>query len=273
MGVLWLPDGALLSPRWRWYSRSCTAVIVLAYVLIATEPTVTEIPGTENPVAVKWLQPLESLFLLFPLSFVGAIASVVLRYRRAKGVQLQQLRWIAVGGLVFVAVYVVGLGIRLRLDLEVGGLANTLLDYLTFAAYAAIPCAIGVAILRYRLYDLGIVINRALVYGALTATLAAAYVGSVLVLQLALSRVSGGTDLAVAGSTLAVAALFRPARSRIQTWVDRRFYRSRYDAARTLQVFSSRLRDQVDIEALRSDLNSVVRETVAPAHVSLWLRS
>jgi hypothetical protein len=138
--------------------------------------------------------------------------------------------------------------------------------------FAIVPVAAGIAILRYRLYDVDVVINRTLVYGGLTATLGLTYLGSVLVLQLALSRVTGGSSLALAGSTLGVAALFQPARRRIQQTVDRRFYRRKYDAQRTLDDFSARVREQVDFDSLNTELLDIVDQTMQPAHVSLWLR-
>ena len=267
-----LPDGALVSPSWRWYSRFCTAVIVVISIGIATEPgLVADVPGTENPLAVDLSVALGPLFPLFPLSFVGAIASLVLRYRRAAGIARQQIRVVAFGAAVFVAVYVLTLVPQLTLAPDHPWLEDVL-SAVTLVAYTAIPGAIGVAVFRYRLYDIDVVVNRTLVYSALTATLVAAYLGSVLTLQFALSPLTERSDLAVAGSTLAAAALFRPARARIQALVDRRFYRSRYDAARTLETFTGRLREQVDIEALQSDLHAVVRDTVQPTHVSLWLR-
>ncbi len=200
-------------------------------------------------------------YALVTIAFLAAAASVVVRLRRASGDERQQLKWLASAGvLVFVGVLTTNLNL-------VGGDAFPI-----FVGQIAVAVAVGVAILRYRLYDIDVVINRTLVYGALTATLAGTYLGSVLLLQLALSGVTANNSLAVAGSTLAVAALFQPARRRIQATVDRRFYRHKYDAARTIEAFGAHLRDEVDLDALALELRAVVGETMQPAHVSLWIR-
>jgi hypothetical protein len=193
--------------------------------------------------------------LAFNLLLLGVSgASLILRLKRARGEQRQQVKWF-----VYAVAFVM---FTFPLTVLFLGSAGIVL-------FPLIPASAAVAILKYRLYDIDVVVNRTLVYGGLTATLAGAYLGSVLLLQLVLSPSS---DLAIAGSTLAVAGLFRPLRHRIQELVDRRFYRRRYDAARTLEYFGVRLRDEIDLDSLGGELRGVVAETMQPAHVSLWLR-
>ncbi len=266
-----LPDGALPSPRWRWFSRLTTALIALSLTGMATTPgAVEEVAGTSNPIAWTATEPLAYAFLLVVLCFPVAIAALFSRYRRSSGRDRAQLRWIAFSGAVFVVVYAVSIISLAFVDEE--SLAGILLIAFDQVAFAALPVGIGYAVLRHNLYDIDLVINRALVYGSLTATLAATYVGSVLLLQLALAPLTDGSGLVVAASTLAVAALFRPARSRIQHLVDRRFFRSRYDAARTVEAFAAHLRDEVDLGELTTDLQRVVVATMRPAQLSTWLR-
>jgi hypothetical protein len=203
-------------------------------------------------------------FAMMIAGMFAAAASLVIRFRRSRGEERQQLKWVTAAAALFVVIFVTPSDQIAGDDV---GFATLLVGLLIIAG------AVAIAMLRYRLYDIDVVINRTLVYGALTATLAAAYLGGVLLLQLALRPLTESSNLAIAGSTLAVAALFRPARSRIQHAVDRRFYRRKYDAQRTLEAFSARLRDQVDLGALNSELSAVVTETLQPAHVSLWLRA
>ena len=226
-------------------------------------PQLTNPYGVDSPL-IDALQGLSWLLLL--IAIVGSVASLIARFRRARGEQRQQIKWLAFAGAVagtFVIVFTV------LYDVVGEAVANAAI----MLGVLSIPLAAGMAILRYRLYDIDVVINRTLVYGALTAILAAAYLGCVLLLQLLLGGITGDSSLAVAGSTLAVAALFRPARDAHPGRVDRRFYRRKYDAQRTLEAFSARLRDQVDLGTLNAELSSVVHDTLQPAHVSLWLRS
>jgi hypothetical protein len=263
-----LPDGRLPSPRWRWFSRLTIGLIAVAFVGMAVQPgRVEDFAGTSNPLGSEALKPLATVFLLVILCFVGSMSALVVRYRGAGAHDRAQLRWIAFAGGVFLGVYLVTLPLASTFGEE--STVGTVLTNIAEAAFAALPIGIGYAVLRHRLYDIDAVISRTLAYGALTATLAGAYLGSVLLLQLVLSPSS---DLAIAGSTLLVAGLFRPARARIQGVVDRRFYRRRYDARLTLDSFASRLRDEVALDALSTELRAVVAETIRPAHVSLWIR-
>jgi hypothetical protein len=263
-----LPDGRLPSPRWRGYSRLCTLVLALTVVLISTDASTAD-----NPAAIDLPDWVGALFVLFPLSFLGALASVVLRYRRTRDPRPRaQIRWIAFGVAIFIGTYAIS-SVLLLLVVADDSLVADALIYADQLAYAAVPVAIGIAVLRHRLYDIDRIINRTLVYGSVTAVLAAGYVGLVLLLRSALGPLTDGNGLAVALSTLAVASLFRPARRRAQTLIDRRFDRRKYDAARTLERFGARLRSETDLEALRAELTAVVRDTMQPAHVSLWLRA
>ncbi|MFL5870295.1 MAG: hypothetical protein ACJ75R_04385 [Solirubrobacterales bacterium] len=273
--VLLFPDGHLPSRRW----RPALLAAVLGSTLLAigyafrSGPLDPPFDQVDNPFGFGSFATMDALtgigWLLSPIGVAAGAVALVRRLRRTHGAEQEQLKWL---GLVAVAI-----GIELLVNfatfiLNVEGI-DQVREIALGLTLAAFPIAAGVAILRYRLYDIDVVINRTLVYGALTATLAAVYVGSVLVLQLILNGATGDSSLAVAASTLAVAALFRPARSQIQEAVDRRFYRRRYDARVTLEDFAGRLRDQVDLAALDAELRGVVAETMHPAHVSLWLRA
>jgi hypothetical protein len=195
--------------------------------------------------------------------------AMAVRLRHATGERRQQLKWIALAAVLGGTVIFINTVTFFVFPLENIARERSVVLGLVFAA---VPMAAGIGILRYRLYEIDVVINRTLVYGVLTATLALAYLGGVLFLQLVLRPLTESSNLEIAGSTLGVAALFRPARARIQKLVDRRFYRRKYDAARTLARFGSQLRDEVDLDALGSALQGVVTDTMQPASVSLWLR-
>jgi hypothetical protein len=271
--LLLFPDGRSPSGRWRFVVWLALAGIGMSVIGAALRPgaLVEPFDDVSNPVGIAGTLGLMDSFLGF--GFVFTVLSVVLaafgmraRLRRSRGVEREQMKWLVLAAAVTGVAVVGSLAIYVAAGIDVGGEAVLGLGFSVF------PLAAGAAILRYRLYDIDVVINRTLVYGALTATLALAYLGSVLVLQLALSGVTESSGLAVAASTLAVAALFRPARTRIQAAVDRRFFRSKYDAARTLARFGARLRDEVDLDALGRELRTVVVDTMQPASVSLWLR-
>ena len=259
---LLFPTGLPLSRRWRPVTWIAIAAGMATAVGTALAPgPLDQYRAVTNPFgidsAVVGLLGGVGGALLVPTA-LASVASLVVRHRRSTGVERQQIRWVAAASVLLVLSFI---------GASVGGEAAFALLLLGLLIVA---CAVAVALLRYRLYDIDVVINRTLVYGALTGLLAAAYIGSVLLLQLVLSPSSG---LAVAASTLAVAALVRPLRARIQTVVDRRFFRSKYDAQRTVERFTSRLRDEVSLDALDTELRAAVADTLHPAHVSLWLRS
>jgi hypothetical protein len=278
---LLFPDGRLLSRRWlpvAVFAGIPPLTVVVLRALMDTLP-LNEAPGhrIDNPIGIEGLGNIESLPIygtlnyLFFVGVVGVVASVVVRFRRSRGVERQQMKW-------FTSAVVVLLGGSLIFS-AASGLTNVrwLEDagfVLSMVALASLPVAVGIAILRYRLYGIDLIINRALVYAPLTAMLVLFYLGAVVSLQAALRSLTGQeSTLAVVASTLAIAALFNPARRRVQGFVDRRFYRRKYDARKTLDSFSSRLRDETDLDVLCDDLTGVIRETMQPEYASLWLRS
>ena len=268
---LLFPDGRL--PSRRWLPFAVLPGIGVAGIVVLGGLTETLMGQNvdyriENPIGIEGLPPVEALpgFDVFGLGLLGigtlgAVVSVVVRFHRSRGIERQQLKWF-----LYAAAPIPYFPLS-----DYGPL---ILDTLAFAwVLLGLPAAIGIAVLRYRLYDIDLVINRTLVYGALTATLALVYLGSVVGLQLLLSPIVGeGNQLAVGASTLLIAALFGPLRRRVQSFIDRRFYRRKYDARKTLETFSARLREVSDLDGLSGELLAVVRETVQPAHASLWLR-
>ena len=268
-GLLLFPAGRLPSRRWR--PAAWLAGAGLASVIAGAALAPGRFPNTpvSNPVGIRGAGPALDVLataggIALVLAVLAALASLRARYRAAAPEERQQLKWLGYSGALLAA----GLAVVIPVEAIMGAKVADFTNAVITLAVATVPVAMGIAILRHRLYDIDLVIRRTLVYGALTATLAGAYLGLVLLAGLAL----GDSGLAVAASTLAVAALARPARARIQAAVDRRFYRRRYDASQTLEAFGARLRDELDLEALGADLRGVVRETVQPAHVSLWLR-
>ena len=272
------PEGWPQSRALRWFTSLVLFVIAYGTVLAAFSPGPIDAIGgaVDNPLGMEALRgvgtnsavgPLESV--LYVLGIVAA-ASLFGRMRRARGVEHQQLKWFAYATVVLVGGVVLGFTVS-----EATGVSwlGEIGFVLRMVGLAGLPIAIGIAVLRYRLYNIDQIINRTLVYGTLTATLLALYFGGIVALQRIFVLLTGEkSTLAVVASTLLIAALFNPLRRRIQGFIDRRFYRRKYDARKTLEAFSAQLRNETDLEALSDDLVGVVRETMQPAHVSLWLR-
>jgi hypothetical protein len=273
--LLLFPDGHLPSRRWRPVAWLAGTSLCLTTTGLALSPGRIEDTRVTNPVGLTAADTVLAAAVatglaLLGVSILASCLSLAVRFRNAGREQRQQLKWIAYT-LPLVVLWMAASAVVE--STHSGNAAVEIANTLVSIGLTVVPVSIGVAMLRHRLYDIDVVINRTLVYGALTATLAAAYLGSVLVLQQVLNPLTAQSDLAVAVSTLAVAALFRPARARIQGAVDRRFYRRRYDAARTLESFTGRLRDEVDLGSVSTDLRGVVHDTMQPVQVSLWLRS
>ncbi len=272
--LLLFPTGELPSRRWRFFAWGLVAVGALALILGPFAPGRSGFAPVQNPFGVEGFAG-EVIFVLVNASVivvlvatVPAALSLVFRYRRASGIERQQIKWFAYAAVLFGGSLVFGGFIGQDLP----GVWDVLFETVTFAP---LYVAVGVAILRYRLYDIDIVINRTLVYGTLTVSLVLVYFGGVTATQAIFRALTGQQEqpqLAVVVSTLVIAALFNPLRRRIQSFIDRRFYRKKYDARKTLEAFSAKLRDETDLDTLNNHLVEVVKETMQPAHVSLWLR-
>jgi hypothetical protein len=265
---LLFPTGKPLSRRWGWLGW--VSITGLLLVVISVFVTVwlqrDKLMRGEDYAEEPGLLGIFSLvgLVLITVGVVGSVASLVVRFRRSRGVARQQMKWFVYGLAVVVGVAAIwwfypGDPVVLRIASPV--------------SFLILPVTIGIAMLRYRLYEIDRIINRTLVYALLTLSLLLTYLGVVFVFGEVVRTMTGeSSQIVVAASTLAVAALFRPLRARIQRAVDHRFYRRRYDATNTLETFSARLRDELDLQSLASELHHVINETMQPAHVSLWLR-
>jgi hypothetical protein len=275
---LLFPDGRPPSPRWRpviWLVALTGCGIFLTLAFSPGELDQYTYPGLPNPLGIGGdlgdvLATIENIGNgILPIAVLVTISSMIVRFRRSSGRERLQLKWVAYTAALTAASFLVSF----MLPEPVPQTLQDAVFFLGVAAFAAIPVAAGVAILRHRLYDIDVLINRTLVYGSLTLSLTAVYVGAVVSLQRLFRALTGQeSQLAVVASTLMIAALFGPLRRRVQGFIDRRFYRRKYDAAKTLEAFSTRLRDETDLETLNRDLVGVVSETVQPAHARLWLR-
>jgi hypothetical protein len=273
---LLFPNGQLVSQRWRPVAWAAAVWLVPVWIWAAFSPGPlqgTGIAAVPNPLGLQGTEAAFELLetILAPgvgLLMILSAASMVARFRRAQGAERQQLKWFtfaaALSALLFLTFVLTGLDTR----------GPSVLTYVIAALWLmGIPVAIGVALLRYHLFDIDRLINRTLVYGLLTAILGLGYAGAVLILgKISETVAKQPPSWAVAGATLAIAALFQPARRRIQAAVDRRFNRRRYDAAKTIEAFSARLRDEVDLDTLSAELLAVVAQTMEPTTASLWLR-
>ena len=274
---LYFPNGRLVSQGWRWASRIVVVFGVLATALAMVRPGDDEAKGIPNPLGIEGLtdgaRALSAVFgIVMPAGWLllgaAAISSLIVRFTRSRGEERQQLVWFVYAVVLVLLVNTVAQLFSTEL------LPTALREFLFVFTLEGLWVAIGIAILRYRLYDIDFLINRTLVYSTLTAILAALYFGVIVVLQRFFVLLTGErSTIAVVASTLAIAALFNPLRRLIQSFIDRRFFRRKYDAKNTLEMFSAKLRDETDLQTLSNEVVGVVTDTMQPAHVSLWLRT
>jgi hypothetical protein len=271
--ALLFPDGNLPGPGWRWPIGAIAATLLVGSALVAVQPGPIGASFANNPLGITgiaWLPAGSAIAasvaaFVFPCALLLALAGVTVRFRRARGPERNQLKW-------FVAANVLLIVFSLASFAD-GATQPTVFDFLAIASLCLPPLAVGIAVLRYRLYEIDRIISRTLAYAALTGALAVVYVAAFIALQTILAPFTqGGGPLAVAASTLAVFALFQPLRRRLQAAMDRRFNRSRYDAQRTVEAFAARLRDEVDLDRVGGAVQTVVGQALAPASVGIWLR-
>ncbi|HEY6287748.1 MAG TPA: hypothetical protein VIX20_18930 [Ktedonobacteraceae bacterium] len=278
--LLLFPNGRLPSSRWRPLAWLIAGLLVAYSLTLLFDPTPfmnvdSRLAAIRNPLGISGTSALFDHFdtlvivALFATA-IACIASVIVRFRRARGDERQQLKWLAYG--TFLSLLIIAAIIVIMFsNVDIGFLSSALF----YLPLLIISISAGIAIMRYRLYNIDVLINRTLVYGALTALLALIYFSLVFILQSLVRALAGQisqTPIVIVGSTLVIAALFHPLRQRIQQVIDHRFYRRKYDAARTVEAFSATLRNELDLSQLREHLITVVQETMQPAHVSLWLR-
>jgi MFS family permease len=273
--MLLFPTGRLLSPRWRWVVYLGLWIVAVLLLLITfsrdlgpnQEPAPWTVPNPIGFINPDWFDTISGPYLiLFPIWIILCVISLFLRFHRARGVEREQIKWLFYAGVVFILCYMPSF---------IGNTyyqAENLLNLLLPIGMSTLPIAIGIAILRYRLYDIDLIIRKTLQYALLTGLLALVYFGSVILLQSLVENLTGEqSPLVIVLSTLAIAALFNPLRIRIQDFIDRRFYRKKYDAEQALTQFAATARDEVDMDQLNAALLQVVDETMQPESVSLWL--
>jgi hypothetical protein len=273
---LLFPTGRLPTPRWRPVAWATVTLLAIEMLVLAfqAEPKADAGPSIPNPLGIEGASAIFALFeglgmSILPVIMAASVSSLVLRYRHSQGEEREQIKWFAYAAVLLVGSIIVG--VLANFVPGLGPLANVF----QVLGVAGVPIAVGMAILKYRLYDIDMLINRTLVYGALTSTLIAVNFGGVAATQATFDRMTGQKQpqLAIVISTLVIAALFNPLRRRIQSFIDRRLYRGRYDARKTPAAFSTKMRDDTDLDRSGDELVGVVRKTIQPEHASQWLRT